>query len=115
MEPISCSSLTLLCTEAVTNTDLSASFVHKYPKQVRGTSHTPSEAMWSTWLLFLLAWHTQATDPLFLDTLYQTRQVQTVLEHQPVAERSCREPVVCQGLVTHEHPVYMGTFSLQVQ
>jgi hypothetical protein len=60
-----------------------------------------SKAMRSAWLLLILGWPTHAADPLFLDTLLRTRQVQTVLEHHPVAESSCREPVVCHMFVMH--------------
>ena len=68
----------------------------------------------TAWLLLVLGWPTLATDPLFLDTLLRTRQVQTVLEHQPVAESSCREPVVRHIFVIHTR-IYPGSFSLQAQ
>jgi len=40
-----------------------------------------------------------ATDPLFSDTLLRQRQVQTVLEHKPVREASCQNPIVIQVAV----------------
>ncbi len=47
-------------------------------------------------LFSVFGWPTYATDPLFSDTLLRQRQVQTVLEHKPVREISCQNPIVSQ-------------------
>lgn len=65
--------------------------------------------------LLLLGWPIYATDPLFSDALLRQRQVQTVLEHKPVRQTSCRNPIVRHATALSSANAHLAFLSLQVQ